>query len=321
MGGENNDKTFEGPKPQGRPMQPGGPQLLFGVGTEGSSPKWGGPQQKSSPNPWLQGLGTDPWSSFQTNNPFASTSLYELGTQEPSLYESGFSQSTPNEEFPYTRPYRTLYPQSQGPQVQYPRPFMPDYMPEPSISFGGGPRGGPMSMGGQGQQMPPPPHQRQHNWGMGGMGMMMQGGWPRITGRSNTPEMPPPPSPFDFRPEYAPARPPNGTMSAITVQYNVTYTFTPWGWKTVDVSVSNATFHPTTSEKMVDISGNTGGGLVPQSEPSRNPEMFQSSSLFWWPKKTDPDFKPLFAAGKPEDGIEATGFADPASFTPPHSSP
>jgi hypothetical protein len=115
-----------------------------------------------------------------------------------------------------------------------------------------------------------------------------------------------PPSPFDM----GGMRPPNGTLTAITVQYNVTYTFTPWGWRTVDVSVSNATFHPSTPVN------ETGGGLVSMTEPIRNSDMASNSGLWWWPKKTD-EAKPIFGTVK-ETPEAPTGFDEPPLF--PHAS-
>lgn len=132
--------------------------------------------------------------------------------------------------------------------------------------------------------------------------------------------MPPPSSAFDtfgrYPIEFSPMKPPNGSIPAISVQYNVTYTFTPWGWRTVDVSVSNATFHTSAAERAVDITGAPGGGLVQQPEMNKNQDLLMTSGWSWWPKKQGSDQAPKAFGGKPEDGIEATGFGDPTGFPP-----
>jgi len=104
-------------------------------------------------------------------------------------------------------------------------------------------------------------------------------------------------------------------MPAITVQYNITYTFSPWGWKMADVSVSNATFHSSASEKAIDIMAAPGGGIVPQAELPRNPDML-TSGWSWWPKKEADGKAPLNPA-KPADGAEQAGLGDGPIFAHP----
>jgi len=133
-------------------------------------------------------------------------------------------------------------------------------------------------------------------------------------------------APFDFLTsrypvEFSPMKSANGSVPAITVNYNVTYTFSPWGWKTVDVSVSNATFHSSASQKAVVILAAPGGGIIPLSEENKNPDMSITSGWWWWPKKSgsEVDGKTPAGMGKPMDGIEQPGFGDGSIF--PHSTP
>jgi hypothetical protein len=173
------------------------------------------------------------------------------------------SNSGPD-DFPYNRPYRNTAGQGQP----YPMPSM-----HMGMHSGGG--------------MPPPPHHRG-----GGFGGMNQ----RVGGRStNSPSefAPPQTSPFDFLAprypiEYSPSKSNGSGVPAITIHYNVTYTFGPFGWKPIDVAVDNADFHASISQKAIDIGSSPlttpGGGIVPV--PQNEMKSPGVANSWWWPKKT-----------------------------------
>jgi len=238
---------------------------------------------------------------------------FPQGPPQPEMWSPNNNQDPMNqnsqfgaEDFPYNRPYRNQFGgQGQGPMMMQQPPPPPQGMPPNMYHMN--------NMYGMG-----PPQPRSFG---GGQGMNPN----RIGGGRSTnspPEFYPPSTPFDFlNPrypiEYSPLKTKN--TSAITIHYNVTYTFSPMGWKPIDVSVSDADFHSSISDRSIDTTGmmgmplmTPGGGIMPvpqQNNEMKNPDQGGPMSGLWWPKKTGSEID-----DKIPSGIDQSEMMPPTGF-------